>query len=308
VAVAQVVDPDLLDPREPRCGLERVVERVLGEREDPAVLSWIPFHLDVLLELLGEKSGHGYDPLGLLGLRLPDDVAPVQAAVRLRHADGPVGEIEIIRLQRQQLALPQPAPVEGFESVEHLGPVDELLRKPQVLLGRPELHLLALLLADPAGLLERVGGQAVVPDGMVENRRELVLDRPDVGLGELLAVFVSFLEELVLPVDDVSGCDVHDPHSAEKRNKLVVDHVLLAAPGGLPEPRPHVFGVDLDELLEGHAGRPRLVREEVPLPFQGFGFALEPSLRRVDCLAVAVGVVEPDEPSAALAVFSDGHG
>lgn len=109
-------------------------------------------------------------------------------------------------------------------------------------------------------------------------------------------------------VDDVSGCDVHDPHSAEKRNKLVVDHVLLAAPGGLPEPRPHVFGVDLDELLEGHAGRPRLVREEVPLPLQGFGFALEPSLRRVDCLSVAVGVVEPDEPSAALAVFSDGHG
>ena len=111
---------------------------------------------------------------------------------------------------------------------------------------------------------------------MVEDRRELVLDGPDVGLGELPAVLAPFVEELVLPVEDVPGRDVNDLHAAEERDELVVDHVLLAPPGGLPEPRPNVFGVDLDELLEGHAGRSRLVREKVALSLQGLGPALEP--------------------------------
>ena len=115
--------------------------------------------------------------------------------------------------------------------------------------------------------------------GMVENGGELVLHGPDVGLGVLLAVLVLCFEEGVLPVHDFPGRDVDDPHLAEERDELLVDHVFLAAPGSLPQPRAHVLGVDLDELFEGHARRPGLVGQKVPFPRQSLGLGLESSLR-----------------------------
>ena len=115
--------------------------------------------------------------------------------------------------------------------------------------------------------------------GMVENGGELVLHGPDVGLGVLLAVLVLCFEEGVLPVHDLPGGDIDDPHLAEERDELFVDHVFLAAPGSLPQPGAHVLGVDLDELFEGHARRPGLVGQKVPLPRQGIGLGLEASLR-----------------------------
>ena len=117
-------------------------------------------------------------------------------------------------------------------------------------------------------------------NGMVENGGELVLHGPDVGLGVLLAVLILCFEEGVLPVHDLPGGDVNDPsHLAEERDELLVDHVFLAAAGRLSQPRAHVLGVDLDELFEGHARRPGLVGQKVPLPRQGLGLGLEASLR-----------------------------
>ena len=98
----------------------------------------------------------------------------------------------------------------------------------------------------------------------------------DVGFGVLLAVLVPCFKEIVLPVHDVSRRDVDDPHLAEERDELLVDHMLLAAPGSLPQPGAYILGVDLDELFEGHARRPGLVGQKVPLPCQGLGLGLEP--------------------------------
>ena len=118
-----------------------------------------------------------------------------------------------------------------------------------------------------------------MPHGMVEDGGELVLHGSDIGLGVLLAVLVLCFEEGVLPVHDIPRRDVDDPRLAEERDELLVDHVFLAAPGSLSQPRAHVLGVDLDELLEGHARRPRLVGKKVPFPRQGLGLGLEASLR-----------------------------
>ena len=118
-----------------------------------------------------------------------------------------------------------------------------------------------------------------MPHGMVEDGGELVLHGPDVGLGVLLAVLALCFEEGVLPVHDFPRRDVDDPHPAEERDELFVDHAFLTAPGSLSQPRAHVLGVDLDELLEGHARRPGLVGQKVPFPRQGLGLGLEASFR-----------------------------
>ena len=118
-----------------------------------------------------------------------------------------------------------------------------------------------------------------MPYGVIEDGGELVLDGPDVRLRELLAVLVLGPQETVLPVHDLPGGDIDDPHLAEERDELFVDHVFLAAPGSLPQPRTHVLRIDLDKLLECHARGPCLVSQEVPFPCQGFGLGLEAAFR-----------------------------
>ncbi len=307
MAVPQVMDPYLFHTGKLRSGFQRVAERVLREGEEAVVFLDVAFHLHVLLEFLREEAGQGDHSLGLLGLRRADDVPSVEAGVGLRHADGSVLNVDVLGGQGQQLALPQAAPVENLVGVEHLGPVDDLLGEPQVLVRRPEPHLLSLLLTDPSGFLKGVCGKSVMPYGVVEDCGELVLHRSDVGLRELLPVLVLCLQQAVLPVHDLFRCDVDDPHLAEERDELLVDHVLLAAPCGLPQPRTNVFRVDPDELLEGHARGPRFIGQKVPLPCQGLALGLEASLRRVDGLSVMVRVVELDEPGAPLLVLPNAH-
>lgn len=122
----------------------------------------------------------------------------------------------------------------------------------RILLLRPEVHLSAFLRAHLRYLPARVARQVVVALGMVEDGVQLVVDGSEVGGRVRLPVGVLVVDKLVLPADDVDGLDLGHPHLPEEGDDLVLDHVLLGQPGVLPDSRPNLGGVHVDEVREEH--------------------------------------------------------
>lgn len=79
------------------------------------------------------------------------------------------------------------------------------------LLRRPEIHFPCLFTADGAGHPGRILDQAVIPAGVVEDRGELIIDRPNVGLRLLV------LYKPGLPFPHMGRSDLVDPQILEKR-------------------------------------------------------------------------------------------
>ena len=216
-------------------------------------------------------------------------------------------EVDVVRLEREELSDPQAAPVEDLESVEACRLVHDFLAEHKVLLLRPEPHLRALPLADLDG---RGGGtlsQAVVLDGVVEDGAQLVVYGSQVGAAVRFSLVVVRAHHLVLPVHHVFGGDVAHPLGSEEWHYLRADDVLFGEPGVELEPWSHVFGVPLHECLEGHRHGPVGAGQELRLPCQRLSFGREPSLHLVLAVAVDVAVIALDVPGASLPVHVGGH-
>ena len=73
--------------------------------------------------------------------------------------------------------------------------------------------------------------QPIVFDCVVENRRELVVDALEIGLGVRLAVFIPVAGQGVLPLAHMSGLDLVQRDFLEEGRYLQVDQPFLAGNG-----------------------------------------------------------------------------
>lgn len=131
---------------------------------------------------------------------------------------------------------------------------------------RPEKHLLCVFPPHAAGFMAWIFRQAVILDGIVENRRQLVVDGLEIGLRKRLAIFVAVAGKLVLPAADIGGLDGVQRHPAEEGCDLEINQESLIRNGGGLEPLRHVLHIDFDEILKGHAQAAIHLIDEIPFP------------------------------------------
>ena len=216
-------------------------------------------------------------------------------------------EVDVVRLEREELSDPQAAPVEDLERVEACRLVHDFLAEHKVLLLRPEPHLRALPLADLDGRGGGAPSQSVVLDGMVEYSVQLVVYSSQVGAAVRLPLVVVRAQHPVLPVHHVFGGDVAHPLRSEEQHYLRAYDVLLGEPGVELEPWPHVFGVSLYERLEGHRHRPVGRGQELRLPRQSLVSGREPALHLVPAVSVDVVEIALDVPRTCFLIHVGGH-
>lgn len=304
MGVTQVVHPYPLHSRRFAAPVHLVVEVQLAEREDALALL-VALELDVLRELLRDEVGHRHGPHGLRRLRGGDDVLPVDALVALGDLQKPLAEVEVLGHQRKRLALADSAPVQQLEDGERAWLVHDLLCEPQVLVLRPEFHLLGLCAADLAGSLHGVGGKSVEAHRMVEHGGEDVVYGPEVRLlVGLSRLRIDTCDKPRLPLQHVGGRYVAERLVAEVRQDLVPDDVLLRAPRVALQARKHVGLVHLAVVGELHGRRASGLHEEVALPSDGVRLLLEAPLGLLVALArqlLAVPALDGVRPVLLLA-------
>ncbi len=145
--------------------------------------------------------------------------------------------------------------------------------------------------------------QAIVFDCVVENRRELVVDALEIGLGVRLAIFIPIAGQGVLPLAHMSGLDLVQRDFLEEGRYLQVDQPFLAGNGGGLEAVLHILDIQGDEVTEGHAEAARGLADKVPFPLKGFLLGGKATLLLVDGLARPVRHADLGHPATGVAVF-----
>ena len=153
------------------------MEIALGDGEHPVIRPDPVEHLDVILDFLGQELRHGDDPIALFRLRGGNQVLTVQTLIGLVDGHSALLKVKIRWGQGKQFPLPDTAPVEHLKGVEGQWLVHHHLGKFQVLLLGPEHHLPVFLLAHAACLLAGIFPKVVVPNRVVEDGTELIVDR-----------------------------------------------------------------------------------------------------------------------------------
>ena len=115
--------------------------------------------------------------------RSGDNILFAEALIALVHRQGLLLEVDVRRCECQQLSLPNPRVVHGHEYRVAGGTVFHALDKCLELVLCPEQHFIGFLLAHAPRLVAGIFFQPIVFDCVVENRRELVVDALEIGLG-----------------------------------------------------------------------------------------------------------------------------
>ena len=121
-----------------------VVQVALGHLKDPLV--WLNFveGFQVIPDLVRQKLWHLDDTDALGCFRVGDHIPAFQPLIGFGDGEQTLVQVEVCRSQSQQLALPDATPVEDLKSVIGLRLVHHRFRELEVLLLRPEEHLLVL--------------------------------------------------------------------------------------------------------------------------------------------------------------------
>ena len=144
----------------------------------------------ILLQTGAKTVGNGEGSVALGRFRRGDDVLPAEPLIALVYRQGLLLDVDVRRRKRQQLSLPNPRVVHGHEYRVAGGTVFHALDKCLELVLCPEQHFIGFLLAHAPRLVAGIFFQPIVFDCVVENRRELVVDALEIGLGVRLAVFI----------------------------------------------------------------------------------------------------------------------
>ena len=201
----------------------------------------------VLVPLRYEK-----EPIALFRLGGSNQVLSVQPLVRFVDRHSALLKVKIRWGQGQKLPLPDAAPIKHLKGVEGQLLVHHHLRKFQVLLLGPEHHLPVFLISHAVRLLARIFSEVVVPNRVVEDGAELVMDRFQVHRRVGLAVLSLVVQHLVLPGDNLLGGDVAHFQPNEVGQQLGTDDVVFSGPDVFLEPDFHIRRVEVHEALEGH--------------------------------------------------------
>ena len=153
----------------------------------------------ILLQTVAKAIGNGNGADAFRRFWSGDNILSAEALIALVHRQGLLLEVDVRRCERQQLSLPNLRVVHGHEYRVAGGTVFHALDKGLKLVLCPEQHLVGFLLAHAPRLVTGIFFQAIVFDCVVENRRELVVDALEIGLGVRLAVFIPIAGQGVLP-------------------------------------------------------------------------------------------------------------
>ena len=146
-----------------------------------------------------------------------------------------------------------------------------------------------------------------LPNRVVEDGTELIVDRFQVHRRVGLTVLVFVVQHLVLPSDDLLGGDVAHLQPAEVGQQLSTDDVVLGSPGVLLEPGFHIRRVEVHEAPEGHVQIGAGLVELFPLPGLCLPFGLEAPLLGLLALAVPVSIAVDRPPGVCLFFLIDCH-
>ena len=142
--------------------------------------------------------------------------------------------------------------------------------------------------------------EVVVPNCVVEDGAELVVDRFQVHRRVGLAVLVLVVQHLVLPGDNLLGSDVTHFKLAEVGQQLGADDVVLGGPGVFLEPGFHIRRVEVHKAPEGHIQVGTGLVELFPLPCLRLSLGLEAPLLGLLALTVPVRVAVDRPPGVGL--------
>ena len=257
----------------------------------------------ILLQTVAKAVGNRDSTDAFRCFRSGDNILFAEALIALVHRQGLLLEVDVRRCECQQLSLPNPRVVHGHEYRVAGGTVFHALDKCLELVLCPEQHFIGFLLAHAPRLVAGIFFQPIVFDCVVENRRELVVDALEIGLGVRLAVFIPVAGQGVLPLAHVSGLDLVQRNFLEERRYLQVDQPFLAGNGGWLEAVLHILDIQRDEVTEGHAEAARGLADKVTFPLQGFLLGGKATLLLVDGLACPVRHADLGHPATGVAVF-----
>ena len=257
----------------------------------------------ILLQTGAKTVGNGDSADAFRRFRSGDNILSAEALIALVHRQGLLLEVDVRRCECQQLSLPNPRVVHGHEYRVAGGTVFHALDKGLKLVLCPEQHLVGFLLAHAPRLVAGIFFQPIVFDCVVENRRELVVDALEIGLGVRLAVFIPIAGQGVLPLAHMSGLDLVQRDFLEERRYLQVNQPFLAGNGGGLEAVLHILDIQGDEVAEGHTEAACGLADEVTFPLQGFLLGGKATLLLVDGLARPVRHADLGHPATGVAVF-----
>ena len=146
-----------------------------------------------------------------------------------------------------------------------------------------------------------------LPNRVVEDGTELIVDRFQVHRRVGLTVLVLVVQHLVLPGDDLLGGDVAHFELTEVGQQLGSDNVILGGPGVFLEPGLHIRRVEFYETAEGHIQIGGGFVELFPFPCLRLPLGLEAPLLGLLALAVPVSIAVDRPPGVCLFFLIDCH-
>ena len=141
----------------------------------------------------------------------------------------------------------------------------------------------------------------------IEDGAELVVDGLEIDRRIGLAVLVLVVQHLILPGDNLLGCDFTHFQFAEIGQQLGTDDMFLGGPGILLEPGFYVCRVEVHEALKGHVQVGSGFIKLLPLPCLCLPLGLEAPLLGLLARTIPVGIAVDRPPGVGLFFLIDRH-
>ena len=101
---------------------------------------------------------------------------------------------------------------------------------------------------------------------MIKDRAELIVHRLKIDRRIRFSVFIAVFNHLVLPGDNLLGCDLTHSQFSEIGQQFGADDMLLGRPGIFLQTCFHVGSIKLHKALEGHIQVSTALNKLFPLP------------------------------------------
>lgn len=233
MAVSQIVDSDPLNPCRLSTSVHFVMKIAFRDFKQPVVFADSVELFYIVLHFFTEELRHFNCPVAFRRFRISDDIPATDALIRFVDCNRLPFKIEISWGQCQQFALADTTPVEHFKSIKGQRLVHHSINEFQVFIFGPEQHFTAFLLAHAACFYAGVFFQVVIPNRMVEDCTQLILDGLEVNRRVGLSIFVAIVDQFILPADNLLRRDAAHFQLAEVGQQFGSDNVVLALPGAL---------------------------------------------------------------------------
>ena len=162
------------------------------------------------------------------------------------------------------------------------------------LLECPEVHLLDGMLRETADGFGRIAGQAIVLHRVVEDTRELRVDRAQVGR------LVTCAQQLLAPAIDGTAVDGADDHLTEEGEKMVAGDIALRVVRLRLEAQLGTLEVSLGKRGECYLRRASVLIQKFSLPLKRLALRGEALFFLLPALAGPVLVVKGAVPAACV--------